>query len=319
VNDTAVRLDGVTKSFGAVRAVAGIDLNINRGETVALLGPNGAGKSTTIAMLLGLVVPDAGRVAVYGQDPAVAGASGQVGAMLQSVGFPANATVRELVDLARGIYPHPLGTDEILATAELTKIAGRRLEKLSGGEAQRARFAFALAGNPDLLILDEPTAAMDVAARQAFWAAMRRYSQAGHTVLFATHYLEEADDYADRVVVISAGRLVADGTGAEIKKIAGGRTVSFDLAGRPTAELRDLPGVTAVEIHRDRAKLSTTDSDATVLALARTGGFRDLEVSSAGLEAAFLALTGGDPARPDSDVPRPDEAGHGRTLTRSEA
>jgi ABC-2 type transport system ATP-binding protein len=287
----AVRLDGVSRSFGAVRAVRGIDLTIRRGETVALLGPNGAGKSTLIAMMLGLVAPSTGGISVYDQDPGAAMAAGRVGAMLQDAGFVPNATVRDLVDLARGLYPKPLSSQEILATAGLTELAGRRLDKLSGGEGQRARFAFALAGDPELLILDEPTTAMDVGARHAFWAAMRRYSDAGHTVLFATHYLEEADDYADRVVVIAAGRVVADGTGAEIKQVAGGRTVSFALAGRSSGGLTGLPGVSAVEVRGDRAFLRTADSDATVLALAASGGFRDLEVVSAGLDEAFLALT----------------------------
>jgi len=291
VTETAVRATGVTKSFGAVHAVRGIDLTIPRGQTIALLGPNGAGKSTLIAMMLGLIAPNAGTISVYGEHPAAAMTAGRVGAMLQDAGFVANATVRELIELARALYPKPLPTTEILATAGLTELAGRRLDKLSGGEAQRARFAFALAGDPDLLILDEPTAAMDVAARQSFWAAMRRFSSAGHTVLFATHYLEEADDFADRVVVIAGGRVVADGTGAEIKKVTGGRTVSFALHGRSMAGLAELPGVTAVEVRGGRASLRSADSDATVLALAASGGFRDLEVASGGLDEAFLALT----------------------------
>jgi ABC-2 type transport system ATP-binding protein len=235
VTDTAIHLDGVHKSFGAVHAVRGVDLRVARGETIALLGPNGAGKSTLIAMILGLARPDRGQVTVYGHRPDTAMKAGLVGTMLQEAGFVGQATVRDLVELARALYPKPLPTRDILATAGLTDLAGRRLDKLSGGEAQRARFAFALAGDPDLLILDEPTAAMDVGARQAFWAAMRRYSSTGRTVMFATHYLEEADDFADRVVVIAAGAVVADGSGAEIKKVAGGRTVSLSMTGRAAA------------------------------------------------------------------------------------
>jgi ABC-2 type transport system ATP-binding protein len=289
----AVKLSDVRKNFGAVRAVDGLSLTIRPGETVALLGPNGAGKSTTIGMLLGLNAPDSGTVELFGTTPARAVRAGKVGAMLQDAGFVPNATVREVIELARALYPMPLPTGQVLHTAGLTELADRRLDKLSGGEAQRARFAFALAGDPRLLLLDEPTAAMDVATRQAFWGAMRRYSAAGHTVLFATHYLEEADDYADRVVVIAHGRVIADGTGTDIKQLAGGRSVAFDLAGGGTAGLDLLPGVRAVEVRGDRARLRSDDSDATVAALVHSGRlFANLEVNSAGLDEAFLALTG---------------------------
>jgi ABC-2 type transport system ATP-binding protein len=289
----AVRLSDVRKSFGAVRAVDGLSLAIRPGETVALLGPNGAGKSTTIGMLLGLSAPDSGRVELFGTSPERALRGGKVGAMLQDTGLVPNATVRELVELARALYPMPLPTGQVLHTAGLAELADRRLDRLSGGEAQRVRFAFALAGDPRLLLLDEPTAAMDVATRQAFWTAMRRYSATGHTVLFATHHLEEADDHADRVVVIARGRVIADGSGAQIKQLTGGRTVAFDLLGTGTAGLDRLPGVRAVEIRGDRASLRSDDSDATVAALVHSGrSFANLEVSSAGLEAAFLALTG---------------------------
>jgi ABC-2 type transport system ATP-binding protein len=287
----AVRLTGVTKNYGPVRAVDGIDLALGRGETVALLGPNGAGKSTTINMLLGLIAADHGTVEVFGTAPAQAVLAGKVGAMLQEAGFAANATVRELVELARALYKDPLPTKEILATAELTDIAERRLDKLSGGQSQRVRFAFALAGNPELLLLDEPTVALDVESRQAFWGAMRRFAATGRTVLFATHYLEEADDYADRVIVIGQGKVVADGTGAAIKKLAGGRQVSFATSAA-SERLSTLAGVTSVQMRGERAVLATEDSDATVRELVLSGlSYRDLEVGGAGLEAAFLALT----------------------------
>ncbi|GAA5189452.1 ABC transporter ATP-binding protein [Rugosimonospora acidiphila] len=287
-----MRLHEVSKSFGDVRAVDRLDLTIAEGETVALLGPNGAGKSTAIGMMLGLSGPDSGTVELFGTAPRRAVAAGRVGAMLQDAGTVPNATVRELVELARALYPGPLPTDRILRTAGLTELANRRLDKLSGGEAQRARFAFALAGDPRLLVLDEPTAAMDVSTRQQFWDAMRRYSAAGHTVLFATHYLEEADQYADRVVVVARGRVVADGSGTQIKALTGGRTVAFDLAGEATSGLDQLPGVRAVQVRGDRASLRSDDSDATVAALVRSGRcFANLEVTGAGLQDAFLALT----------------------------
>ncbi|WP_155373230.1 ABC transporter ATP-binding protein [Catellatospora vulcania] len=288
----AVRLQAVAKNYGPVRAVDGIDLSIARGQTVALLGPNGAGKSTTINMLLGLLEPTDGTVQVFGGSPAEAVRAGKVGAMLQESGFAANATVRELVELARALYRDPLPTAEILATADLAELAGRRLDKLSGGQTQRVRFAFALAGNPELLVLDEPTAALDVESRQAFWAAMRRYAATGRTVLFATHYLEEADDFADRVIVIARGRVVADGSGADIKQLTGGRTVSFDRAGADPDRLRGLPGVVEVELRGERALLRCDDSDRTVQALLSDGQpWRNLEITGAGLEEAFLSLT----------------------------
>ncbi|BFU45296.1 ABC transporter ATP-binding protein [Krasilnikovia sp. MM14-A1004] len=286
-----VRLSGLDRRFGAVRALAGLDLAVTRGTTVALLGPNGAGKTTAISIMLGLSPPDDGSATLFGGPPAAAVRAGRVGAMLQDGGFVPQATVREVVELARALYPRPLAADRILAMAGLTGRATRRLDRLSGGEAQRARFAFAMAGNPDLLVLDEPTAAMDVAARQAFWAAIRAYADDGGTVLFSTHHLDEADQFADRVVVLAEGRAVADAPPAQIRALAGGRTVTFDLAGRSAAGLESLPGVRAVDVRGDRVALTTDDSDATVRALAATG-FRALEVTAAPLEAAFLTLTG---------------------------
>jgi len=284
----AVRLTGVAKAYGSVRAIDGIDLSIGRGETVALLGPNGAGKSTTINMLLALTDPGAGRIEVFGQPPAAAVRAGKVGAMLQESGFAPNATVAEVIGLARSLYPDPLPIKEVLATAGLAEVAGRRLDKLSGGQSQRVRFAFALAGNPELLLLDEPTVAMDVESRHGFWAAMRRFAATGRTVLFATHYLEEADDYADRVIMLARGRVVADGTGAEIKRLAGGRTLSFT----GQANGLNLPGVASVEVRGERVLLRCDDSDKAIAAFIDSRHpYRDLELTSAGLEEAFLTLT----------------------------
>ncbi|MFG1677426.1 ABC transporter ATP-binding protein [Micromonospora sp. NPDC049282] len=291
MDDDAVRLAGLTRHYGPVRAVDGIDLTIARGSTVALLGPNGAGKTTTISILLGLAPADAGTVSLFGGTPAEAVRAGRVGAMLQGAGFVPGATVTDLLELARALYPHPLDTDRILRLAGLTDLATRRVDRLSGGEAQRARFAFALASQPDLLVLDEPTAALDVEARLAFWTAIRRYADDGHTVLFSTHQLHEADEYADRVVVLAAGRVVADGTPAQVRALAGARTVAFDLAGGAVDGLELLPAVRSVRVRGDRVVLTTEDADATVLALAAGRGFRGLEVAAPGLEAAFRALT----------------------------
>lgn len=282
---------GAVKAFGAVRAVDGVDLEIGRGETVALLGRNGAGKSTTISLLLGLNEPDEGTVALFGGPPEAAVRAGRVGAMLQETRPVPRVTVRELVSFVAGRYPAPLPVADALELAGIADLAGRRVDRLSGGQVQRVRFAMALAGNPDLLVLDEPTAALDVEARRAFWDSMRSYARRGHTVLFSTHYLEEADAHADRILVIDHGRLVADGTGEQLKRAVGGNLVSFDLAGRGTEGLTLLPGVVSVEVRGDRARLRTEDSDATVLALAELGAIRGLEVVPASLDDAFMALT----------------------------
>lgn len=282
---------GVSKAFGPVEAVHRLDLTIPRGETVALLGRNGAGKSTTISLILGLDRPDEGEVGLFGGTPAAAVRAGRVGAMLQEGRPIPRATVRELVGFVASTYPRPMAAEEALKLAGIGELAARRVDKLSGGQAQRLRFALAVAGNPELIVLDEPTAALDVEARRGFWRSMRGYAARGNTVLFSTHYLEEADENADRIVVVDHGRTVADGTGEQIKQAVGGTLVSFDLAGTGSAGLRGLPGVTAVEVRGDRAVLRTGDSDATVVALAAAGRIRRLEVAAASLEDAFMELT----------------------------
>ena len=293
MGEPAVELERVWKRFGAVAAIDGLDLEIESGETVALLGPNGAGKSTTVKLLLGLLRPDAGRVRVLGGGAADAVAGGRIAAMLQDGGFMPGVKVIELLRFAAGLYPEPMPLDRVLEAAGLEKLTGRRVDRLSGGEAQRVRFALALAANPEVLVLDEPTAAMDVESRRAFWAAMRLEAAAGRTVLFATHYLEEAEQASDRVVVIARGRVVADGPPARIKATVGGRIVRFTLDGHSSEGLDRLPGVTAVEVHGRQVLLRSSDADATVWALyERRDQVRDLEIAGADLEDAFLALTG---------------------------
>jgi ABC-2 type transport system ATP-binding protein len=289
----AISFTGVSKSFGAVRAVEALDLRIDSGQAVALLGPNGAGKTTAIGMLLGLVRPSAGTVGVFGESPDTAVRTGRIGAMLQDGALVPGLTVREVVDFVRGLYPEPMPLEEVLSLADLASLAKRRADRLSGGQAQRVRFALAIAGAPRLLVLDEPTSAMDVESRRSFWASMRAYAAGGRTILFATHYLEEADENADRIIVMAAGRVVADGTAQEIKAAAGGRTVRFTPGDQPTTGLDALPGVTGIEVRGGSAQLSTTDPDATVQALYASGiRVRDLEVKGADLEEAFLSLTG---------------------------
>ncbi|MFJ5027099.1 ATP-binding cassette domain-containing protein [Streptomyces sp. NPDC088560] len=288
----AVSFTGAVKAYGEVRAVDGVDLDIAPGETVALLGRNGAGKSTTIGLLLGLYEPDAGAVELFGAPPERSVRAGRVGAMLQEARPVPRVTVGELVAFVASRYPAPMPAARALELAGIAGLAGRRVDRLSGGQVQRVRFAVALAGDPALLVLDEPTAALDVEARHAFWDSMRDYARHGHTVLFSTHYLEEADAHADRILIIDRGRIVADGTGEELRRAAGGNLVSLDLAGRDPEGLALLPGVRSVEVRGERARLRTDDSDATVIALAELGAIRGLEVAPASLDDAFLTLTG---------------------------
>jgi len=289
----AVWAAGLAKSYGPTVALAGLDLHVAAGETVALLGPNGAGKSTTIGLLLGLLYPDRGQVRVYDRPPSRAVADGLVGAMLQDAGLMPGVRVGELLAMVRGLYPRPLPADELVALADLESVLGRRVDRLSGGQAQRVRFAAAIAGDPQLLLLDEPTAAMDVQARRNFWTQIHRYAARGRTVLFATHYLQEADDAADRVVVIAGGRKVADGTPGAIKARFGDRQVRFTLKAGPAALLRALAGVHAVDRDGPRVILHSGDTDATVAALVGSGlGWSDLDVGGLDLETSFLRLLG---------------------------
>src|SRR6185437_9516541 len=230
-----IRMQGLVKSFkgpdGPIEAVRQVEIEIAAGETVALLGPNGAGKSTTIDMLLGLLEPDAGTVSVFGRSPADAVAAGAVGAMLQTGSLIRDLTVRELVSMMAALYPEPLAVEEVLQLTGTSEFAGQRTQKLSGGQTQRVRAAVALVSNPELLVLDEPTVALDVEGRNAFWRVMREFAASGRTILFATHYLEEADAYADRAVLMAHGKLVADGPTNEIKAMVGSRTIRATLPG----------------------------------------------------------------------------------------
>ncbi|EFF92902.1 MULTISPECIES: ABC transporter ATP-binding protein [Streptomyces] len=296
---SVVAFDQVTKSYGNVRAVDGLSLALHPGETVALLGPNGAGKSTTLDLLLGLKHADSGTVSVFGTGPREAIVAGRVGAMLQSGGLMEEVTVAELVRLACDLHPKRFKVQDVMARAGVSQIADRKVNKLSGGQAQRVRFALATAGDSDLIVLDEPTTGMDVSARQAFWATMREQADQGRTVLFATHYLEEADAIADRVLVLHRGRLLADGTAAEIKAKAGARSVRFDLEGViDETALRGLPFLTSLDVSGQTVRIQSADADATVHALYGLGVYpRNLEVAGLGLEQAFVAITEAEEAK----------------------
>ena len=293
MRDSVVSLSGVTRRFAEVTALADLSLEIGQGETVALLGPNGAGKTTAVELMLGLQRPNVGRVGLFGGPPGDAIGAGRVGAMLQEGDLPAGAKVAELVDLVRSLYQSPVPLADALRLADVEEIAGRRVERLSGGQRQRVRLAVALAGGPELLVLDEPTAAMDVATRRSFWTGIGGFVADGRSLLFATHRLEEADEIADRIVVIAGGRLVADGSPEAVKAIAKGRgAVSFRANGTPVELLERLPAVDEVELGRGRITLRSADPERTLRALLAAAPRIDgLEVTAPRLEDAFLTLT----------------------------
>jgi ABC-2 type transport system ATP-binding protein len=288
-------VQGLRRRFGSTEAVAGVDLRVAAGETVALLGPNGAGKSTTLAMILGLLSPTAGQVTVGGRTPRQAVAGGLVGALLQSgagSGLPSGTRVGELVRFVASLYPAPLSSPAVLRHAGLASLVGRRVDRLSGGELQRVRFALAICADPRLLILDEPTVGLDVPSQRSFWETVRAFAAGGCAVLFATHYLAEAAETAGRVVVLHKGHVAADGTVDEIRRTVAVRRVRFRAPDTDAGALRALPAVQQVRQDGGVTSLDSTDADATVRGLVRSGAtFTDLEITSAGLEDAFLALT----------------------------
>jgi ABC-2 type transport system ATP-binding protein len=273
-----------------------LDLEVARGETLALLGPNGAGKSTAISILLGIRRQHEGEVSVLGTDPRTAMASGKVGAMLQvggGSGLPHGVKVGDLVAMTARLYRRPPPVERTLARAGLTRLADRQTQRLSGGEAQRVRFALAIAGDPELVFLDEPTVAMDVEGRRGFWAMMRDFSREGRTVVFATHHLDEVDAVADRIVVMRRGAVVANGPACTIKAAVPTRRVRFASSRVDRNRLRELDGVDAASVRGTEVVLDSLDADATIRALVASGvAFTDIEVTGADLEQAFVALTG---------------------------
>jgi ABC-2 type transport system ATP-binding protein len=293
VNGGAViaTLRRVSKNFGEVHALRQVDFSVRAGELVALLGPNGAGKTTAVKLFLGLAKPTTGTVSVFGGDPIHAEVRTRIGAMLQVAKVPETLRVREHIDLFSSYYPNPLPLAETLTLAGLQEIKDREFGELSGGQRQRVLFALALCGNPDILFLDEPTVGLDVESRRVLWEEIRRLVARGKTVLLTTHYLEEADALADRVVVINRGEIIAEGTPAEIKANTAGRRIrcvtSLDIE-----IVRSLPGV--IEVRRDREGLEIRVRSAEPILrelLMRDARLSGIEVTSAGLEEAFLALT----------------------------
>ena len=308
----ALSFRGVTHRYGSRTALERLDLEVYQGEVLALLGPNGAGKSTTISVLLGLIRPQEGHVEVLGSEPRRAVADGRVGAMLQSgsgVGLPPGVRVDQALRLVRRLYPRPAPLDRIVERADIGALLRRRTDRLSGGQAQRVRFAIAIAGDPEVVFLDEPTSAMDVEARQGFWRMMRDFGNEGRTVLFATHHLAEADEIADRVLVLNHGNVVADGPGATLKAAVASRRLCFVSERPDLASLSELDGVTEVDVCATRVSIDSLDTDATIRDMVGRGvPFRDLEITGAGLEQAFVALTGCGAAEADIAPTRPTGA-----------
>ncbi|OFT58565.1 ABC transporter ATP-binding protein [Brachybacterium sp. HMSC06H03] len=291
----ALSLRGVTRSYGEVRALDGLDLEIRPGEIVALLGPNGAGKSTAMEMMVGLAPPEQGSVRVLGTDPTTATRTGLIGTMLQAGALLPDQRVRTMLRMLHSLQAHPMPMAEVVAQADIAELMPRRISALSGGQSQRVRFAIALLGDPQVLLLDEPTVGMDIGARRAFWQQMRRVAASGRTVVFATHHLEEAEREAGRVVVMDRGRVVADGTGAEIAAVVAGRVIT--LRGVAAERVAALPGVDSAgadETDDRRVRAVCTDSDAALAALFTgplAGDVHDVLVSAPGLEEAFLRIT----------------------------
>lgn len=288
----AISARGLVKRFGGFTAVDGVDLHIEQGEVVAFLGPNGAGKTTTIDLLLGLSQPDQGSVELFGETPRAAIGRGLVSAVMQTGGLLNDVTVRDTLRMTASLFAHSTSVDSALQRAGISEIADRKVGKCSGGQQQRLRFAMALLSDPGLIVLDEPTTGMDVEGRHSFWQAIHTDAQRGRTVVFATHYLEEADRYANRIILIRKGQIVADGTTAEIKAMASGRTIEAELPGADRASLAALPGVDSVEVQGNRVIIRTADSDIVARHLLTQTEARDVTITSQNLEQAFLALTG---------------------------
>ena len=295
-NDTQVRttiatLKNITKRYGQVTAVDRLSLDIRRGEVLALLGPNGAGKTTSVNLLLGLAWPTSGTVELFGRAPREVAARRRIGAMLQGAQLGGHARVAEMIALQSGYYLHAMPVAEVIRTAGLDGLENRPAAKLSGGQKQRLLFALAICGNSELLFLDEPTVGLDVEARRGFWASIRQLKADGRSIVLTTHYLEEADALADRIVVINRGRIVAEGTPAEIKSTVAQRHIRC-ITKLNAAQIKMLSGVTSVVLDGEHLDIVAERPESVLAEMLRFDpALHDLEVTGAKLEEAFLALT----------------------------
>lgn len=287
----AIELQQVSKNYGKVEALRQVNLSVEPGEVVAFLGPNGAGKTTAIGIMLGLKDPSSGQVHLFGQSPSSAIVRARVGVMLQESGVPENLRVEELVELFSRYYPYTLPLSEVLERADLLEKRKALVRQLSGGQRQRLYFALAIVGDPDLIFLDEPTVSMDVESRRAFWEQVKGFAQLGKTILFSTHYLEEADAFANRVVVMHRGQVLKDGTPSEIKSLVAAKTVRLlcDLSPQQAA---GYAGVTRAEQHNGHLVVYSNHPERFLAQLfAENRPITDLTVKDTDLEAAFIRLT----------------------------
>jgi ABC-2 type transport system ATP-binding protein len=290
----AIELVGASKRYGNFEALKNVSFAIEKGSLVAMLGPNGAGKTTSINLMLGLRRPTAGKALIFGEDPRRIATRKRFGAMLQESGVPQLLKVSELVELFSSYYPKPLRADQVIKLVGLEEKSGTVVRDLSGGQTQRLYFALAICGDPEILFLDEPTVGMDVEGRRVFLRAIREFAEGGKTVLLTTHYLEEADELAERVLVIDKGKVIADGSPEEIKSRVAGSKISF-TSSQPldAAALSGLP-VSASDVSDHRVTLMTNDPQGVLRELFRRNlDLANLEVRGADLEEAFLSLTGG--------------------------
>jgi ABC-2 type transport system ATP-binding protein len=292
VNQPAIQLEHVTKVYKGKKAVDDLTLTVESGTVLGLLGPNGAGKTTTISMILGLQQPTSGKVKLLGGDPREQRVRDRIGAMLQDVSIIDNLKVAETINLFRNYYAKSLPLEQLLLISGLEGEKDKMASALSGGQQRRLGFALAAAGDPEVIFLDEPTVGMDVSSRQLFWDTIRAMAGKGRSVVLTTHYLEEADNLADRIVVINNGKLVADGTPSEIKAETTGRIISFTAGASVTSEsLLVLPGIVDIEWSGRRVKLHSSNTDRLIAELVdKRIDMRDIEIQSCGLEEAFQAL-----------------------------
>ena len=287
------RLEGVTHRYGKVLALDRLDLDVREGEVLAVLGPNGAGKTTAVSLLLGTLPVQAGTARVFGSVPDAGEVRLRRGAMLQVSGVPETLTVGEHLALFRAYYPAPLPTARLLEMAGLQELRDRRFGKLSGGQKQRVMFALAMAGDPELVFLDEPTAGLDLDGRRRLWDEIRGLKAAGRTAVLTTHHLEEADALADRIAVIHRGRLIAEGSPSVIKSRTAGRVVRCITRISPETA-RALPEAIRVETKGQHLEIVSAEPEALLRRMfALDPELSDLTVAGVGLEEAFLALTGG--------------------------
>ena len=287
---TVASLAGVTKKYTKITALRDVSLNVRAGELLAVLGPNGAGKTTAVRLLLGLTKPGSGLATVFGHDPRNASARGRIGAMLQVAKVPETLKIKEHINLFRSYYANPLSLQSTLEAAGLEGMENRLFGALSGGQKQRVLFALAICGNPDLLFLDEPTVGLDISTRHLIWQQIRRLIQQGRTVVLTTHYLEEVDALANRVVVLNHGVIVAEGTSAEIKARTAQRKIRCSTRLRPN-EIESIPEVSGVTEQESRIEIRTSQVEPVLRELfIRDPNLSGLEVSNSTLEEAFLKI-----------------------------